>query len=68
MSSRRQPAPLPPPEAFQSRSIAHSASQQLESHAVAALPILNHLLERIQLPQILQSMLPREDRRVRVPA
>jgi hypothetical protein len=32
------------------------------------LPILNHLLERIQFPQILESMLPREGRRVRVPA
>jgi transposase len=68
MSSRRQTAQLPPPEAFQSRSIAQSASQQLESHAVGALPILNHLLERIQFLQILESMLPREDRRVRVPA
>jgi transposase len=43
-------------------------SQQLDSHAVAALPILNQLLERIQLPQILREMLPREDGRVRVPA
>ena len=32
------------------------------------MPILNHLLERIQFPQILESMLPREGRRVRAPA
>ena len=68
MKSRRQSTPLPPPEIFQSRSIAKSSSQILESNAVSALPILNQLLERIQLPQILLSMLPSEDRRVRVPA
>lgn len=68
MKSRRQSTPLPAPVTFQSRSIAKSSSQKLESNAVSALPILDQLLERIQLPQILQSMLPTEDRRVRVPA
>ena len=68
MPSSRPAAPRIPPATFQSRSVAVAPSQQLDSHAVAALPILNQLLERIQLPQILRQMLPREDGRVRVPA
>ncbi len=68
MPSSRPAAPRIPPATFQSRSVAVAPSQQLDSHAVAALPILNQLLERIQLPQILREMLPREDGRVRVPA
>jgi len=68
MSPRRQPAPLPSPDTYQARLVAQAASQSLHSHGVGALPILNRLLDRLKLESVLEEMLPREDRRVRVPA
>lgn len=68
MTTRRQPAELPPPDTYQARLVAQAAGQSLQSHCVGAMPILNRLLERLKLQQFLEESLPREDRRVRVPA
>jgi transposase len=39
---------------------------ELRSYSVGALPIINHLLDRMNLDQILQSYLPREDGRTKI--
>lgn len=39
----------------------------LRSYSVGALPIINHVLDRMNLEQILQSHLPREDERTKIP-
>ena len=40
----------------------------MRSYSVGALPIINHLLDRMNLEPILQSYLPREDRRTKIPS
>ena len=46
--------------------IAHLPQGTLRSYTVAALPILNHFLQRLDLEAILQSHVPSEDRRRKV--
>lgn len=45
---------------------ARSATAQLRSFHVGALPIINHFLERLDLQRLLAEYLPRESRRVQV--
>jgi transposase len=45
---------------------AYAAGQTLTSCRVAALPILDHILRRLRLQEILRDYLPREDRRSRI--
>ena len=47
--------------------VAQLAQGTLRSCTVGALPILNHLLQRLNLAAILQEHLPREDRRRKLP-
>src|SRR3954467_9096952 len=46
--------------------MARAAGQTLTSWRVAALPILDHILRRLRLQDVLRDHLPREDRRSRV--
>jgi transposase len=68
MNRRRKPAEKPLPEARRARVVAHAAGHTLQSHAVGALPLINGILKRLALQECLQEALPREDRRVVVPA
>ena len=68
MSRRRKPVEKPAPEARRARLVAHAAGQTLQSYGVGALPLINRILERLQLEDCLQQMLPQEDQRVVVPA
>ena len=56
------PASPPPPG-----EVARATGQTLTSRRLAALPILNRLLQRLRLDELLRDHLPREDRRSRVP-
>jgi transposase len=47
--------------------LARSDQGTLRSYTVGALPILNRLLDRMKLEEILQAYLPAEDRRTKVP-
>jgi transposase len=47
--------------------IAQAGGHTLQSHAVGALPLINAILDRLQLQNCLEQMLPQEDRRVVVP-
>ena len=47
--------------------MAEAADKTLRSYTVGAAPILNHLLERMKLREILQRHLPPEDGRTKVP-
>ena len=47
--------------------LARSGPGTLRSYTVGALPILNHLLDRMKLEEILEAYLPGEDRRTKVP-
>ena len=62
-SSDREPAPR-----LRSGHIAKSSGRKLTTHGVGPLPIVNRLLERIRLREHLESYLPPEDRRTKVPA
>lgn len=68
MSRRQSSVEKAVPEARRARVVAQAAGQTLQSHAVGALPLINGLLERLQLRQCLQELLPEEDERVVVPA
>ena len=46
--------------------IARAGGRTLTSYRVAALPIINHVLERMRLDRFLRSYLPRADRRCRI--
>jgi len=46
--------------------VARSAGQTLTTHTVGALPILNHVLERMKLQEFLEAYLPREDGRTKL--
>jgi transposase len=46
--------------------IARAAGRTLNSYSIAALPILNRLLDRLRLESILRDYLPRGDRRSRI--
>jgi transposase len=48
--------------------VAAAGDKTLRSYTVGAAPILNHLLERLDLEAILQRHLPQEDGRTKVPA
>lgn len=67
-SRRRKPVEKPVPEARRARLVAQAAGHVLQSHAVGALPLIDAILDRLQLQQCLEQMLPREDQRVVVPA
>jgi len=46
---------------------AHAPGQTLRSWTVGGLPIVDHLLKRMNLESILQEHLPQDDRRVKIP-
>ena len=46
--------------------IARAKGRTLSSYRVGALPIINRLLERMRLEEVLRSYLPRTDRRCRI--
>jgi len=46
--------------------VARAGVRTLTSYRVAALPIINHVLERMRLERFLRSYLPRPDRRCRI--
>ena len=46
--------------------VARSAGQTLTTHSVGALPILNHVLEKMKLQEFLEAYLPREDGRTKL--
>ncbi|MDP9008813.1 MAG: IS1634 family transposase [Pseudomonadota bacterium] len=58
----------PVPEARRARLVAQAAGHTLQSHSVGALPLINDILQRLQLREHLQEFLPAEDRRVVCPA
>lgn len=47
--------------------VARGANEVLRSATVGALPVLNHFIRRLRLEDLLQSHLPKEDRRQKVP-
>lgn len=47
---------------------ARAGRQSLRSEKIGALPILNHFIKRLRLEELLQEHLPREDKRVKIPA
>jgi Domain of unknown function (DUF4277) len=57
-----QPTPRPRPG-----DTAHAAGRTLTSSRIAALPILERVLRRLRLEEILRDSLPREDQRSRIP-
>jgi transposase len=65
----RRPTPPRPKAAPSLRPgrVARAAGRTLRSSTIAALPILDRLLERLRLGPILRDHLPREDRRSRIP-
>lgn len=67
-SRRRKPVAKPEPDARRARSVAHSAGHVLQSHTVGALPLINNILDRLQLQECLEEMLPKEDERMVVSA
>jgi transposase len=68
MSRHRSPVEKPVPEARRARLVAQAAGHTLQSYAVGALPLINGILERLQLREHLEQVLPQEDKRVVVPA
>src|SRR3954467_13582699 len=58
--------PDPSASATRPGEMARAAGQTLTSWRVAALPILDHILRRLRLQDVLRDHLPREDRRSRV--
>lgn len=67
-SHRRSRVEKPAPEARRARQVAEVAGHLLQSHAVGALPLINGILIRLSLEDCLKELLPKEDRRVVVPA
>jgi transposase len=67
MSRRRSPAEKPIPAARRARVVAQAAGSTLRSHAVGALPLINGLLNRLQLREHLEAVFPEKDQRVVVP-
>jgi transposase len=47
---------------------ARAGRRTLRSEKVGALPIINHFIRRLRLEELLREHLPREDKRVKVPA
>jgi transposase len=47
---------------------ARAGRQTLHSEKLGALPIINHFIKRLRLEELLREYLPREDKRVKVPA
>ena len=47
---------------------ARAGRRTLRSEKIGALPIINHFIQRLRLEELLQEHLPREDKRVKVPA
>jgi transposase len=47
--------------------LARGASTTLRSYAVGGLPLINHILQRMRLPEILRQQLPADDSRVKLP-
>ena len=64
----QDPSHRPDHSAFAPRpgETAHAAGRTLTSWRVAALPILDHILRRLRLQDVLRDHLPREDRRSRI--
>ena len=60
----KQPKKRPSRQAGQT---AEAANKTLRSYAVGAMPIVNHLLRRLNLEAILERHLPAEDGRMKVP-
>jgi transposase len=54
------------PSALRPGRIARAAGRTLSSYSIAALPILDRLLDRLRLESILRDYLPRQDRRSRI--
>ena len=65
MAKRKQPFKRVKAEQASGR-VARSSGQTLTTHAVGALPILNHILERMRLEEFLEGYLPREDGRTKL--
>ena len=60
-----EPKSIAPPSHRGSR--ARAQGQTLETCTIGALPIVNQLLERMQLKQIMSRHLPRDSRRMKIP-
>ena len=67
MSRHRKPVAKPVPDARRARLVAQAAGHTLHSYAVGALPLINGILERLNLQECLEQALPQEDRRMQVP-
>lgn len=65
MNKKRKPTP--PSSKRDTGSLARSSGTSLRSHTVGALPLLNRLLKRMKLEEILSKYLPPEDRRNKLP-
>ena len=48
--------------------LATGGSTTLRSYAVGGLPLINHILQRMRLPEVLRQQLPADDPRVKLPA
>lgn len=67
MSRHRKPGEKAQPEARRARLIAEAAGHTLQTHAVGALPLINGILQRLNLRECLEQTLPPDDKRVQVP-
>lgn len=68
MPKRKQPARGRGRKRLRPGKLAHAGRRCLRSVKTGALPILNHVLQRLRLEEFLREHLPREDKRVKVPA
>jgi transposase len=64
LPSRTRKSPPPPP--LEPGHVARGAGQQLRSYLIGGLPIVNRLLERLQLERLLREHLPPDDPRTRL--
>ena len=64
MSSRKDRSPPTPPEPGR---LAQAGNVELRSYDVGALPLINHLLEKMRLEEFLSKRLPPDDPRAELP-
>ena len=68
MRKRKRPSPDRRRKRPRPGRLARAGRQTLRSVKVGALPIINRILQRLRLEELLQDYLPPEDKRVKVPA
>ena len=64
---KRQSAPTPQEPCKRPGQVAHGGGHRLRSSTLGALPVLDHLLERMDLERLIEAHLPAEDPRSKLP-